>query len=151
MPLNQYVDRKMGTSTYMAPEIYEASSLPCKPQQSDIFSLGVLFFMMAFGAPPFTEATMNDGYFSFIKMRPGNKDFFRFHPHTRTLFNQKKIPESFQRLLMDMLMVDPGKRVQRVVELKEYDFFKGTEEIGLLKDVEFGAKRLMQHDFMIQC
>jgi serine/threonine protein kinase len=82
-PINSYLDRKMGSKAYMAPEIYEASRMPCKASTTDIFSLGVLFFMMAFGAPPFAEATMNDGYFSFIKLRPGNNDFFKFHPHTR--------------------------------------------------------------------
>jgi len=56
MPTNQLVTKKMGTLTYMAPEIYDAATLPCKALTTDIFSLGVLFFMMAFGAPPFASA-----------------------------------------------------------------------------------------------
>uniref|UniRef100_A0A7S3CNF7 Protein kinase domain-containing protein n=1 Tax=Strombidium rassoulzadegani TaxID=1082188 RepID=A0A7S3CNF7_9SPIT len=151
MPVSTYVTRKMGSSFYMAPEIYEASQMPCKAQQTDIFSLGVLFFMMAFGAPPFSEATMNDGFFSFIKLRPGNTDFFKFHPHTRQLFRAKAIPENFQRLLLAMLMHEPSKRVQRVQDLREFDFFKESEQDLCFKDMEFGAKRLIQHEVMVQC
>lgn len=53
MPKNSLVTKKMGTQIYMAPEVHDASSLPCRAQTTDIFSLGVLFFMLAFGAPPF--------------------------------------------------------------------------------------------------
>lgn len=64
--------------------------------------------MLAFGAPPFHSAEFSDSYFSFIKLRPGNLDFFKYHPHTRNLFRDKKIPESFQKLLIDMLMAEPS-------------------------------------------
>ena len=114
MPGNTFVNKKMGTQGYMAPEIYNAAEMPCKAQTTDLFSLGVLFFMMAFGAPPFAEATMNDGYFSFIKLRPGNRDFFKFHPHTRQLFRLGLIPEALQNLLLGLLACDPSKRIQRV-------------------------------------
>jgi serine/threonine protein kinase len=70
----------------MAPEIYNAYELPCKALPTDVFSLGVLFFMMAFGAPPFQSAEFSDGYFSYLKLRPGNTDFFKFHPHKTALF-----------------------------------------------------------------
>lgn len=53
MPANNFVTKKMGTQAYMAPELYKASEMPCKAQTTDIFSMGVLFFMIAFGSPPF--------------------------------------------------------------------------------------------------
>jgi len=53
MPANNFVNKKMGTMAYMAPELYNASNMPCKAQSTDIFSMGVLFFMLAFGAAPF--------------------------------------------------------------------------------------------------
>ena len=127
-PVNSFVTQKMGTPVYMAPEIHQAAEMPCKAQATDIFSLGVLFFMLAFGAPPFNSAVNTDSYFSFLVIRPGNKDFFKFHPHTRLLFRDKKIPESFMDLLMAMLMVEPAKRVQEVGKLLEFDFFNPDEE-----------------------
>ena len=107
MPANNFVTKKMGTMAYMAPELYNASNMPCRAQTTDIFSLGVLFFMIAFGSPPFQSAEFSDSFFNFLKMRPGNKDFFRFHPHTRSLFSSHKIPHELQDLLLEMLKVEP--------------------------------------------
>ena len=30
MPSNNFVNKKMGSGAYMAPELYEASNMPCK-------------------------------------------------------------------------------------------------------------------------
>ena len=94
VPVHSYLDKKMGTPVYMAPEVYEAFNMPCKAAPTDIFSLGVLFFMLAFGAPPFHTAQLDDLYFSFLKVKP-NTEFFKFHPHTRNLYREGKIPLSF--------------------------------------------------------
>jgi serine/threonine protein kinase len=111
LPKNSYVHKKMGTPIYMAPEIIISNSFPCKAYLTDIFSLGIVFFMLAFGAPPFHSAEFSDSYFSFIKLRPGNLDFFKYHPHTRSLYRDNKIPVSFQKMLIDMLMAEPSQRV----------------------------------------
>lgn len=113
-PLNSFVNKKMGTPVYMAPEVHQAAELPCKAQATDMFSLGVLFFMLAFGAPPFHAAVNTDCYFSYLVLKPGNTDFFKYHPHTRQLFRDKKIPQSFMDLLVAMLMVEPARRIQDV-------------------------------------
>ena len=55
-PANSHVTKKLGTEAYMAPEIYDARYNPCLARPTDIFSLGVLFFILAFGAPPFHSA-----------------------------------------------------------------------------------------------
>ena len=107
-PLSSYIDKKMGTPVYMAPEIHQAVDMPCKAYPTDVFSLGVLFFMLAFGAPPFHSAEMTDCYFSYLLLKPGNIEFFKYHPHTRQLFRDKKIPQSFMELLISMLMAEPG-------------------------------------------
>ena len=84
--------------------------------------------MLAFGAPPFHAAVSSDCYYSYLVLKPGNTEFFKYHPHTRQLFRDKKIPESFMDLLMAMLMVEPAKRVQEVGKLLEFDFFNPDEE-----------------------
>ena len=118
MPATEFVSKKMGTQAYMAPEIYNAYNLPCKALPTDVFSLGVLFFMMAFGAPPFQSAEFSDGYYSYLKLRPGNTEFFRFHPHTRQLYSRGQIPVAFMQMVLAMLMAEPTQRVQEVAELK---------------------------------
>jgi hypothetical protein len=66
--------------------------MPCIAQATDIFSLGTLFFMLTFGAPPFHSATPQDTYFKYLKLKPGNTEFFKFHPHTRVLYRENQIP-----------------------------------------------------------
>ena len=91
----------------MAPEIHDARNVPCRGHTSDFFSLGVLMFILAFGAPPFHNATKQDTYFRFLKMKAGSTDFFKFHPHTRTLFREGKLEQSLMQLLLALLTVDP--------------------------------------------
>ena len=69
---NALISKKMGTENYMAPEIHYARQMPCIAQSTDIFSLGTLFFMLTFGAPPFHSATPQDTYFKYLKLKPGN-------------------------------------------------------------------------------
>jgi hypothetical protein len=73
--------------------------------------MGVMFFMLAFGAPPFHSAELSDGFFSFLKMRPDSTDFFRFHPHTRNLYHENKIPESLMKMILAMLRAEPSQRI----------------------------------------
>jgi serine/threonine protein kinase len=76
-------DKILGTSAYMAPEVHSARTSPFKGETADIFSLGVMFFTIAFGAPPFHVANKTDLHFRYNAMKPGNHDFFKFHPNTR--------------------------------------------------------------------
>ena len=50
------ISKILGTQSYMAPEIYNSRASPCNSKLTDVFSLGVLFFILAFGAPPFHSA-----------------------------------------------------------------------------------------------
>ena len=53
-----------GTKTYMAPEIKEGKIYNGK--EVDIFSIGVVLFIMVRGIYPFTEATKNDQFYEHI-------------------------------------------------------------------------------------
>ena len=61
------VFKMFGTDAYMAPEIHNARIVPCDARKADVFSLGVLFFIFAFGAPPFNSAQISDTYFRMLK------------------------------------------------------------------------------------
>lgn len=60
------VVKSLGTRIYMAPEIHSARQNPCQGTTADIFSLGIIFFTLAFGAPPFNEATKADTFFKYL-------------------------------------------------------------------------------------
>jgi len=103
--------------------------------------------MLAFGAPPFHAAVNTDCYFSYLVLKPGNTDFFKYHPHTRQLFRDKKIPQSFMDLLIAMLMVEPARRIQDVGRLLEFEFLKDAESESMdLNHVMKQAVVELMHD-----
>ena len=85
---------------YMAPEIWNAKTTPFDPRKADIFSLGVVFFYLAFGAPAFSLTKNTDTYFRFIVNKPGSLDFFKGHPSTRIMNRENEIPEEFKKLII---------------------------------------------------
>ena len=59
-----------GTKSYMAPEIQKGERYDGK--SADIFSMGVVIFILVVGYMPFSEATENDKYF--YMLQNGKKD-----------------------------------------------------------------------------
>ena len=83
----------------MAPEIAAAQNADYCGVKADIFSLGVLLYIMAFGSPPFALTT--DRYFRLLQNRPTK--FFELHPRTKEAFKQGTIDKDLQELLLSML------------------------------------------------
>ena len=86
-----------------------------------MFSLGVVFFILAFGDPPFKTTDLSDGYLQILHKRPHDyKYFFRYHPNTRRLFSQNKIPDSLMKMLAAMFCSEASQRIQKVEQLLEF-------------------------------
>jgi serine/threonine protein kinase len=154
---NSQICRILGTQSYMAPEILTSTKQPCNAKLTDIFSLGVLFYILAFGAPPFHTAQLSDVYFKFLHKKPGSLDFFKFHPHTKVLFKNGMLSQSLQNMLIRMLSPDPRDRLQDVKELLENDFITGKFQLGgvdhsnpLLHYEVAGSNLLQRYEFIKQ-
>jgi serine/threonine protein kinase len=63
----------------MAPEVLRGESFDGK--KSDIFNLGVMLFIMAFGRPPFESAKIGDRLYRHLETK--QLDFFKWHPITK--------------------------------------------------------------------
>lgn len=73
---NGYFTTKLGTSSYMAPEIHHDTSY--EGIKADIFALAIILFQMMTGRPPFEEAKKSDFlYKCIIANRPDI--FWRTH------------------------------------------------------------------------
>lgn len=132
------VSKIIGTPCYMAPEIHMARVKPCDGKSADLFSLGVLMYILAFGMPPFHQATTKDPYFKLLIRKPEqavNFNFFRFHPHTRVLYREDKIDKALMTLLLALMQVDPQDRVNNINELYDFEFLQdiSAEDNDLLK------------------
>jgi len=51
----------LGTYGYMAPEVHQSAYYDI--MKTDLFSLGVILFVMVYGSPPFTTAVSEDNHF----------------------------------------------------------------------------------------
>jgi eukaryotic-like serine/threonine-protein kinase len=109
----------MGTISYMSPE--QARGLDVD-ERSDIFSLGVVFYEMLTGRPPFAGATTGDVLVSILDREP---------PPLARLWPQA--PESLQRIVSKLLFKDSAGRYQQAAELQ-------TDLTELRQELELAAR-----------
>ena len=114
----------MGTGFYQAPEIVQCDrSRGYSWQLADIFALGVTFFILVFGVPPFLSASNSDQ--NFILMQRASrgglefmKYFARNHQATRTTIFQNEGSQNeieLLEMLFSMMNANPDRRPQNAL------------------------------------
>jgi serine/threonine protein kinase len=154
-------NRPVGTEGYMAPEVhiefhknlncdYHARQnpnlqQPCHQETSDIWSAGVVFFIMLYGVPPFGKMHETDWWYNKITKNQWH-DFFRRH---RTLYEDRMknykntccypyyCSDLAKDLLQRMLCVDPLERIG-FQDILKHPWF--SHDNVILSDIEFGKK-----------
>eukprot|EP01083_Nonionella_stella_P090433 252639_1 len=106
----------VGTRGYQAPELLlnQKYDLKC-----DIFSVGVILFILLAGYPPFEQASKNDKWFK--PLMKGNIEKF-WKAHQKSPIAQ--IPEA-KDLLTSMLCFDPKKRID-MNGIKTHKWMQGS-------------------------
>jgi serine/threonine protein kinase len=104
-----------GTEAYMAPEVMLNYGGGYDGFCADIWSAGVVLFIMLSGFPPF--ASPNDSDWWFDKLKKGRHDLF-WRAHCRTV----NFSESSKDLLNKMLAVDPTRRIS-LAAIREHPWF----------------------------
>jgi serine/threonine protein kinase len=93
----------MGTPKYMSPEQVRGLDVD---RRSDIFSLGIVFYEMVAGVPPFDGATVSDVIAAVLTRDPA------------PLFEYKlEIPSAVQKIIHRCLEKDSGERYQTMTSL----------------------------------
>ena len=87
----------VGTPGYRAPQIEEGSYF--NGYEADIFSVGVMIFIIVTGKRPFNCANQGDPYFKLIK----NKKFDEYWP---IFESDRSLSIGFKNLIMSMLEYD---------------------------------------------
>jgi serine/threonine protein kinase len=93
----------IGTPNYMSPEQIEGKTVDGR---SDLFSLGVIFYMLLTGERPFTGDSFNTVSYRIVNVE---------HVPPRTL--NPNVPDRYNGMLTKLLAKDPGDRYQTGSEL----------------------------------
>ena len=109
--LNSY----KGTLTYMAPEIKEEKTYSGK--QIDMFSTGVILFIIVVGIFPFKEARPDEYFYNLIINNKMDKYWSKIEE------DGKKYSDEFKDLMQKMFSYDPSKR-PTVDQLKSHPWMQ---------------------------
>ena len=114
-----YLQTKLGTANYMAPEIHEEK--PYNGRQVDLFSLGIILFILVAQSPPFNVAIIQQD--PFYRAIANNKcaSFWRVHSKSKP---SGYFSEEFKMLITSMLQYDPMHRPS-IAELFQHPWMKG--------------------------
>ena len=114
--------KNVGTDGYKAPEIYaldspESSQTDYDGEKADMFSLGVILYVMTFGKPPLTMATPDNVYYRLFYRTTANH-FFRIHPATKAMYLKGQIPLDLMDLLLTLMDPNPAMRPKSIHEIR---------------------------------
>lgn len=119
-PVDAPNTKRHGTEMYMAPEIHnKRSDGTYLGTPADIFSLGVMLWILHFGSPPFSSTSTSDRNYSVLCRNPDA--FWRLHPTVRKY--QGLIDEDFKSLLISMLSKEVSSRPVSVADLMAHPYF----------------------------
>ena len=100
---NFLLHKRSGTPIYSSPDVRLAFTKGYNGIKNDIFSLGVLLFVITIGDFPFESATYSDEKYKFIIKGRFSK-FWEF-------FNDIKISDEFKNLINSLISLTPAKRL----------------------------------------
>ena len=100
---NYLLHKRSGTPIYSSPDVRLAFTKGYDGIKNDVFSLGVLLFVITIGEFPFETATYSDEKYKFIIKGRFNQ-FWEF-------FNYIEISEEFKSLINSLISLTPAKRL----------------------------------------
>mmetsp|Transcript_3136 Transcript_3136/g.2704 ORF Transcript_3136/g.2704 Transcript_3136/m.2704 type:complete len:223 (+) Transcript_3136:418-1086(+) len=111
----------VGTRNYRAPEIRHSR---CKdPRKADIYSLGIILFLLKSGTFPYSEIkNVEEGQKYKYMIENGDEAFWESHPSSRE--NGEQFSPEFRSLFMSMVNHDTEARAT-IKEIKGTEWFKG--------------------------
>uniref|UniRef100_A0A7S0DNL3 Protein kinase domain-containing protein n=1 Tax=Amorphochlora amoebiformis TaxID=1561963 RepID=A0A7S0DNL3_9EUKA len=111
-----------GTLAYMAPEVMEVREGKGTQytRACDIWSCGVIVFIMRAGHPPYGGPNSSDWWYSALK-RQAYKEFWSAHQRC----SSKQVNENFKDLVESILQFDPEKRAT-IKDIFKSEWMQGT-------------------------
>ena len=118
----------------MAPEIL--ANKPYQGHVADIFSLGVILFVMYTGHPPFERANKDDSYYQYICLNR----FDLFWKKHEKYHDEGFFTNDFKDLISNMLQPSPFLRLS-LVDIIGHDWLSNGETATKIQAVREMARR----------
>lgn len=113
-----YLKTKLGTESYMAPEIH--ARRPYIGASVDLFASAIILFIMIAQHPPFTRAEPNDPFYRLLCANRADL-FWKAHSKNKP---DGFFSEEFKNLITSMLQFDPAHRLS-MADVKSHPWIKG--------------------------
>mmetsp|Transcript_6950 Transcript_6950/g.6123 ORF Transcript_6950/g.6123 Transcript_6950/m.6123 type:complete len:451 (+) Transcript_6950:32-1384(+) len=123
---------RRGTFGYMAPEVL--AQFEHDPKRADLFSAGVLLFIMMTKHCPFIRSESTDKYYRHI-VKKDYEGFWKLHESSNG--ENKAFSDSFKDLMNGLLSLKPSERYT-LDEIKSHDWF--TSPVNSDEDIKFEFK-----------
>ena len=127
--------KRSGTPRYSSPDVLHAYTKGYDGRKNDIFSLGVLLFVITIGDFPFNSATYSDDKYKFII----KKKYDRFWEY----FNYIEISDEFKDLINKLICSNPAKRLS-IDEILQHPWL--MKQLGINYDEIYN--NIIKNDFM---
>ena len=115
-----YVSSKLiGTEGYMPPEVITNGTL--FPEKIDIFSLGVILFLLVAGEFPFEGPNKDDEFYKYIIEENWDEYWKLIDP-------DNKFSQDFKYLIQGMICYEPNKRLN-IEEIKSSKWFNNKSKL----------------------
>ena len=108
----------IGTEGYMPPEVITNGTLI--PEKIDIFSLGVILFLLVAGEFPFEDPNKDDEFYKYIIEENWDEYWKLIDP-------DNKFSQEFKNLIQGMICYEPNKRLN-IEEIKSSKWFNNKSK-----------------------
>ena len=133
-----------GTRFYNAPEMFCCATKGYDGVMADIFSLGVVLFILVMGFYPFDKPNITDNRYKYIS----KKDYTNFWKKTEQKISSSSsyngVSHEFKDLFEKMVSYRPKERIS-ISEIKKHpwlkEFFKNLGDIDQDEEVDFGKNK----------
>lgn len=138
------VHKSVGTNGYRAPETYLDNGEGYDGSKADMFSLGVILFILIFGVPPFCMATREDPLYRLFYRGPSSYKFFlRLHYATKQLFLSGGFDMDLVEILFALLDENPETRPKSISEIKQFNYLK--KDVMSNEEAQYELKKLINN------
>lgn len=140
------IDVKEGTTkTYCPPEIWGGDFTEILKSTSDIFSCGIILFVLVTGHFPFLEPTNNDFFFRRMKTKKSS-GIWDIYKEKTNIFDGINISNEFKELFISLVHSDPKDRLS-LEEIKKCKWLS-TDMAGpneVIPELERRKKYIMRY------